>query len=338
MHSKPVQVYQHDSHHFECLQYEVKDIVEQDFVKNLPKDKVTWLNFHSIDDHKSIEAFCKLQHFDTLVVSDIFDLDSRPKFEDYGSYFFFTIRSAIPQDLYENQLMLDQISFILGENYVISFQVKSNDHFISVRDRIENKKGIIRDKQADFLLYRLLDAIIDNYFEVLDDIETNIDYLESLVNNKKHDTVPQQIDVQKRRLTLLRKVIFPIKELAIGIENSNSHLIHKDNRHFFMDFKNNCLSILEEIEFNRNSLEGISSLYYASQGQRMNQIMKLLTIVSTIFIPLTFIVGVYGMNFHNMPELEMRNGYFICLSFLAFIAIALILYFYRKGWLSKNDF
>lgn len=338
MEGKDVQIYQYDRDQLKIQFLGLDEVVNNLFVENLPDKQVTWLNFHNLEDRKSIEQFCKAQYYDTLVISDIYQMDSRPKLEDYGSYYYFSIPSAVPSEVNGNKLIFDQISFILGENYLISFQTKSNDHFTSVRDRIENRKGIVRERQADFLLYRLLDAIIDNYFAVIDSVEKNIEYLETLVNNKYHHSLPQRIEIQKKRLSSLRKMAAPLKELAVNIENSNSKLLNSKNRHYFVDFKNNCLSILEEIEYNRITLEGVSNLYYAIQGQRMNQIMKLLTIVSTIFIPLTFIVGVYGMNFHHMPELSLKYGYFICWGMMVAIAVALIFYFYKKGWLNKNDF
>ncbi len=335
---KDIQIYQFDRDQLKILQQELDEVAGKLFVETLPDDQVTWINFHSIENRKLIEQFCRDQYYDSLVVSDIYETDSRPKVEDYGSYYYFSIPSAVPSKVNGNKLVFDQISFILSENYLISFQTKSNDHFSSVRDRIENKKGIVRERKVDFLMYRLLDAIIDNYFAVIESVEKNIENLESIVNSKNHASIPARIEVQKKRLSSLRKMAAPLKEVAVSLENSNSSLFSANTRHYFVDFKNNCLSILEEIEYNRVMLESVSSMYYAIQGQHMNQIMKLLTIVSTIFIPLTFIAGVYGMNFINMPELYMKQGYFICLGVMFFIAIALVYYFYRKGWLNKNDF
>lgn len=296
--------------------------------------KVHWLNFHSTKDRPSIEKLCDNLGIEKLTVDDIYKDFKRPKLEEYNNYLFFKIKSALPQ---ENSLYLEKenISFILGEKYLISFQEKSSDHFPDVRDRIEQKRGKIRMKDADFLLFRMLEAITDNYFEVLDDIVLSIERLESkLVSHPKSDTL-KRIEVQKRKLIELRKIVFPLKEITSQLEKMKSPFLKAENHYFFTELKDNCLTILEEIDANKQILEGMANLYYAVQGQRMNEIMKVLTIVSTIFIPLTFIVGVYGMNFENMPELKARYGYHFTWVLMITIALTLLYFFRRNGWLKK---
>lgn len=234
------------------------------------------------------------------------------------------------------RIQKDQLSFVLGENYVVSFQSKPSDHFDVVRDRIENNKGIIHERNSDYLLYRMLDAIVDNYFEVIDSNTEEIVQLESKISKSNGTESMLRVEYFKRTLMDLRKYVLPLKEIAISLENSENPLFIKETKHYFSDLKQNCVSILEEIESNKSALDGLTNLYYAVQGQNMNEIMKMLTIVSTIFIPLTFIAGVYGMNFHYMPELEMKYAYYATWGVMILIALGLLLYFKKRGWIKKR--
>ena len=219
--------------------------------------------------------------------------------------------------------------------YLISFQNKSSDHFVDVRNRIEKKRGKIRLKGPDFLLFRMLEAIIDNYFEVLEHITETIEELEVKMHENTNANTLKLIELQKRKLIELRKIVIPLKDVTSQLEKTNSDLLENENHYYFTDLKENCLSVLEEIDVNKQILDGMANLYYAVQGQKMNEIMKILTIVSSVFIPLTFIVGVYGMNFENMPELKYKYGYYTVVGVMFAIAILLIFYFKRNGWLKK---
>ena len=330
------QIYKYDNDFFLITKNTPAYFAKEFVSTEIQEDKVVWLNFHSIEDKIEIEKLCESLHIDKLSVEDIFKEKHRPKLEEYPNYLFFSIRSALPDE--DNVFILEQeqISFILGNHYLISFQPKKSDHFPDVRERIEKKRGKIRTKGPDFLLFRMLEAIIDNYFEVLENITDTISELETrLLHNSSSETL-KLIELQKRKLSELRKIVIPLKEATSQLEKSQSHLIDKENHYYFSDLREHCLSVLEEIDNNKQILDGMTNLYYAIQGQKMNEIMKLLTIVSAIFIPLTFIVGVYGMNFKNMPELELRYGYFFALGGMVSLAILLILYFKKRGWLKKN--
>lgn len=330
------QIYQYNGTELTKEKFNTETFLHQFSLQSLPKDKMTWVNFYVLDDFNTVEEFCTHEHFDRLVIQNIRERDSRPQFEDYDNYLFFSIRSAMPSASGSLKIHQEQLVFVLGENYLISFQSKPSDYFATVRDRLENKKGIVRDKGADFLLYRMLDAIIDNYFDVMDVNTSMIEDLDARVTKISDPKILTSIELQKRKLMELRRIVLPLKEIAIALESSKSPLFRKDTKHYFSDLKQNCISIIEEIESNKNALEGLTNLYYAVQGQRMNEIMKVLTIVSTIFIPLTFIVGVYGMNFDYMPELRMKYGYFITWGAMIAITIALLFYFRRRGWLNKK--
>lgn len=305
-------------------------------LKGTDHERVHWLNFHSIQDRASIDLLGENLGIDKLTIEDIYCEFKRPKIEEYNNYIFFSVRSALVNERFDAKLSKDKISFILGQNFLISFQEKSSDHFPDVRDRIEKKRGKIRLKGPDFLLFRMLEAITDNYFEVLDDIVENIEKIEArMLTNHRNDTL-KRIEVEKRKLIELRKIVFPLKDIVSQLDKSESAFIKKENHYYFSDLKDNCLTILDEIDANKQILEGMANLYYAVQGQRMNEIMKLLTVISTIFIPLTFIVGVYGMNFNYMPELRMKYGYFFTIGFMALIAILLLIYFKKRGWLKNK--
>lgn len=330
------QLYKYD-HEFFMVTTNTPAHFATEFVQNaIDEDYVSWLNFHSLSERNCIEKLCSNLQIDILSVEDIYTEKRRPKLEEYPNYVFFSVRSALPSENNTFILQQEQISFILGKNYLISFQEKSSDHFPDVRDRISKKRGKIRFKGPDFLLFRMLEAITDNYFEVLEDITDSIEQLEiRLLRNASHENL-KLIEFQKRKLVELRKIVLPLKEVTFQLDKIKSPFIDPENHHYFTDLKENCMAVLEEIDANKQILEGMANLYYAVQGQRMNEIMKVLTVVSSIFIPLTFIVGVYGMNFEHMPELKYPYGYYTVVGVMFLIAITLLIIFIKRGWLTKN--
>jgi magnesium transporter len=302
----------------------------------IDSDYVSWLNFHGLKDRESIEIFCKNLGVEKLNIENIYSPSRRPKVEEFSNYMFFSIKSALPSDQAENLLFQENISFVLSKNYLISFQDQSSDHFTDVRDRIEKARGKVRSKKADFLMFRLLEAIIDNYFEVIENISDKIAELDSIVLKKSQRNILKEIEIEKRKLIELRKITQPMRDITYQLEMNDANFIEKSNKMYFKNLKDACLTVLDEIDANKQILDGMANLYYASQGQRMNEIMKVLTIVSSIFIPLTFIVGVYGMNFKYMPELDYKYGYYSVVGVLIFIALFLMSYFIRRGWLKKD--
>ncbi len=328
----PCQIYKYSPDNY-LLEKNTPSYFAKDFVsKELDPDKIVWLNYHSINEKEEIQLLCDTLKIDKLSFEDIYENNNRPKVEEYQNYLYFSIRSALPNTDINANLKQEQISFFLGENYLISFQEKSSDHFTIVRERIEKNKGQIRQKGADFLLYRMLDAIIDNYFEVIEEISEKTNEIEQNVIHNPSSDILQTIEKQKRKLIELRKIVLPLKEATSQLAKSSSPLINSENNYFFKDLRDNCMTVLDEIESNKLMLDGASSLYFAIQGQRMNEIMKLLTIVSSIFIPLTFITGVYGMNFHFMPELNYRYGYYTIIVIMFIISLILVYYFKKKDW------
>lgn len=311
------------------------------FAKNfvnaeIDENQVAWLNYHSILEADYITALCTNLGVDKLVVEDIYTEKQRPKVEEYPNYIFFSVRSVLPLGNDSRELRQEQISFILGKHYLISFQQKKSDHFTEVRERIELNKGRIRSKGPDFLLFRMLEAIVDNYYELLEDISVSTAKLEKRVMRNAQSETLKLIEHDKKRLAELRKLALPMKDITNQIQKSKNPFFQEENKYHFEDLRDYCLGVLEEIDINKQILDGLTNLYYAVQGQKMNEIMKLLTVVSAIFIPLTFIAGLYGMNFDYIPELKMKNGYFIALGCMALIAILLVYYFKRRGWLGNK--
>lgn len=329
------QLYKYNSEFYAVEKDEPEHFVN-DFVESeIDPDYVSWLNFHGLHDQISIEKICQKLKIDKLSIETIYNFTRRPKVEEYPEYMFFSVKSALPDDK-EVMLNQEQITFILGKDYLISFQEKSSDHFTDVRNRIEKGRGKIRTKGADFLLFRMLEAIIDNYFEVLLSISDNIERIDAKLHISESKSLFKEIEIEKRKLIELRKIVQPMRDVTMQLEHSESNLLDQNNFYYFTNLKSSCISALEEIEANKQILEGMSNLFYAAQGQRMNEIMKMLTVVSSLFIPLTFIVGVYGMNFKYMPELDWKSGYFIVWGVMITLIITLMIYFIKKGWLRRD--
>jgi magnesium transporter len=334
--NKSCQLYKYDKE-FYFISKNSAEYFASEFVQNsIDPDYVSWLNFHVLEPRECIERLCEHLEIDKLSVEDIYTEKRRPKLEEYPKYMFFSIRSALPVSDKQSFLMQEQITFILGKHYLISFQQKKSDHFTDVRDRIERKRGKIRMKGPDFLLFRMLEAIVDNYFEVLENITDTIELLEDRLINSGGSETLKSIESEKRKLVELRKIVLPIKDVTFQLEKIRSPFLDPENHHYFAELKENCLAVLDEIDANKQILEGMANLYYAIQGQRMNEIMKVLTVVSSIFIPLTFLAGVYGMNFEYMPELKYPYGYYTIVGIMFFIAIVLLSIFIGRGWLKRN--
>lgn len=300
-------------------------------------DYVSWLNFHDLSNKAAIETLCNNLDIDRLTYDDINSPQKRPKLEEYDNYIFFTVKSAVPAENDTFSMHQEQISFILGKHYLISFQAKSSDHFKEVRGRIEQKRGKIRMKGPDFLLFRMLEAIVDNYFEVLESITAEIVLIDNKLRNSEEKGNLKSIESEKRRLIELRKIALPLKDIASHLEKVQTVFLENENHPYFADLKEQCLSVLEEIDANKQILDGMTNLYYAVQGQKMNDIMRVLTVASTIFMPLTFIVGVYGMNFKNIYLIEeTQYGYSIIWGIMVVVTLSLLYFSFRKGWLKRK--
>ncbi|WP_424961345.1 magnesium/cobalt transporter CorA [Ekhidna sp.] len=312
---------------------EIQESQEKEFspMANIGDSHIYWLNIHGLHEVDLIQELADVMKMDRLSVRHLLDTTQRPKVEEFDDYLFFNIRSILLDE--EDQLDVEQLSFVLGKNYVISFQEKESDHFDDIRLKIREGVGWVRKRTSDYLLIQLLDAILDNYFETIEDINEDIAQLEKEVyENPKQETL-FELERSKKRADLIKKSLNPFFESINYILNNRTSFFQKSNVKYINDLKMSCANALEEVDSTARSLESLTNIYYASLSQKMNETMKVLTTVATIFIPLTFIAGIYGMNFEYMPELQYRNGYFIVWGVMVFIFIGMIIYFKRKDWL-----
>lgn len=308
-----------------------EQVFDFNFLEASASNRVSWLNFHGLHDVELIQKLGTSLKLDRITVKQTLDTTLRPKVEEYDHYLFFSIKSILKSP--EGNLEVEQHSFVLGEYYVISFQEQLGDHFDHIRNKITENLGLVRKKGADFLLYQLLDAILDNYFETIENINQDIKILEKLILQDPTQEALIKLEHFKQVAEQTKKSLTPFKDSLRTIQNRKTGFIREDNQKYFQDLTNNCFSAIEEIDSTAKSLEGLTNIYFSSLSQKMNETMKVLTTVATIFIPLTFIAGIYGMNFENMPELSYRFGYFITWIVMGIVAVGMLIYFKRKDWL-----
>jgi magnesium transporter len=298
------------------------------------KDKptVTWINIDGLQEVEIVQKIGTYFGIHPLVLEDIVHTGQRPKAEDLGDYLFIVLK-MIYHDENEDEIMGEQVSLILGQNYVISFQEREGDVFNPIRERIRNAKGRIRKTGADYLAYALVDAIVDQYFLVLEKFGEKIESLEEeLVTNPTPETL-QVIHTLKKNLIFLRKSVWPVREVISSLERGESSLIKKPTGIYLRDVYDHTIQVIDTIETYRDMVSGMLDIYLSSVSNRMNEVMKVLTMIATIFIPLTFIAGIYGMNFKFMPELEWHWGYPTALIIMLSIVAFMVMYFRRKRWL-----
>lgn len=297
------------------------------------KPTVTWINIDGLHQVDIIEKIGK--HFDVhpLVLEDIVNTGQRPKMEDFDSYIFVVLK-MLYYDEEKNEVTAEQLSLILGSNFVISFQERVGDVFNPIRERIRNAKGRIRKMGADYLAYCLADAVVDNYFAILEKFGEKIESMEEeLVAHPTPETL-QTIHNLKREMIFLRKSVWPLRELISGLERGESPLIQEATGIYLRDVYDHTIQVIDTIETFRDMVSGMLDIYLSSVSNKMNEVMKVLTIIATIFIPLTFVAGIYGMNFEYMPELKWHWVY--PEAFWATIAViggVMLFYFKRKRWL-----
>ncbi|GGK48725.1 MULTISPECIES: magnesium/cobalt transporter CorA [Flavobacteriaceae] len=310
---------------------ENNNFYEKDYNGFKDDSKQYWLNTHAIHDVAQIYSICKKTGVHDLVIQDILDVNQRPKFQQYEDYIFFSIKSLLPTETIE--IEAEQLSFILGKNFLISFQERKADHFEHVRHRLRENIGILRERTTDYLLFLLLESILDNYFKTIDSIEDKVESFALIdINEDPSPELLNTIEVYKRQLHFIKKTIIPIRDFATKIEREQHKLIQQKHIKYFFEIKDICLTLLDNCDKIEARLESNINLFFSIQGHRMNQVMKTLTVVSTIFIPLTFLAGIYGMNFTNIPELSWKWGYFGFWLIILVIFILMLFYFRRKKW------
>jgi magnesium transporter len=309
---------------------EVKNVEEAFSYRD--KSSVTWLNIDGVHQPEIIEQIGKHFGIHPLVLEDIANTGQRPKMEDFDEYIFVALR-MLRFDEKENETKTEQVSIILGRGFAISFQEKEGDVFDTIRERLRNNKGKIRKMGADYLAYALIDAIVDNYFMILEKLgETIEDIEDKLVTIPTAETLRAIHDL-KREMIFLRKSVWPLREVISRLERSESALIHKSTCIYLRDVYDHTIQVMDSVETFRDMLSGMLDIYLSSVSNRMNEVMKVLTVVATIFIPLTFLAGVYGMNFRYMPELGLTWSYPLVLILMFILALLMVAYFRRKKWI-----
>ena len=323
-----INILDYDEAQFE--EEEAKTIEESFPFKDKPT--VTWIDIEGIHQVEIIEKLGSHFGLHPLLLEDILNTDQRPKMEDYGDYIFIVLKMLYLGEA-NNEIEAEQVSLILGSNFVISFQERGRDVFEPVRDRIRNAKGRIRKAGADYLAYTLLDAIVDNYFIILESLGETIEETEEQLTTNPNPETLQLIHALKKEMIFLRKSIWPLREVISGLERCESSLIHESTGAYLRDVYDHTIQIIDTVESFRDMISGMLDIYLSSISNKMNEVMKVLTIFASIFIPLTFVAGVYGMNFSFMPELKWQWGYFGILGVMALVGISLVVYFKRRKWL-----
>ena len=309
----------------------IADTVEEcSFLKEQPT--VTWINVDGIHQIETIEKIGKQFDLHPLILEDIMNTRQRPKIEDFDHYIYIVLK-MLQIGKNECEIQTEQVSLIIGPNFVISFQEQAGDIFDHVRERIRNGKGHIRELKSDYLAYALMDAIVDRYFVILEKLEDRIELVEDdLLTNPTPKTL-QDIHSLKSEMIFLRKSIWPLREVVSRLERRESTLIQESTAIYLKDIYDHTIQIIDSIETFRDMLSGMLDIYLSTISNKMNEVMKVLTIIATIFIPLTFIAGIYGMNFLYMPELGWHWGYPVVWIVMITIAISMLVYFRKKKWL-----
>lgn len=323
-----ITVMDYDESHFE--EREVKNTDECFQFRDKPT--VTWVNVDGLHDLAVIERIAECFGLHPLVLEDILDTDQRPKMEDLGDYMFVVLK-MLYLGKKNSDVTGEQVSLVIGRNFVVSFQEKEGDVFEPIRDRVRSGKGRVRKMGSDYLGYTLMDAVVDNYFAVLENLGDKVEFLEEkLVGSPERHSLAA-IHQLRRQLLFLRRAVWPLREVISTMERSEAGLIKKATRLYLRDVYDHTIQVIDTVETFREMVGGMLDIYLTSLSNKMNEVMKVLTIVATTFIPLTFLAGIYGMNFKHMPELEWHYGYLFAWGLMVAIGGSMLLYFRRKKWI-----
>jgi magnesium transporter len=294
---------------------------------------VLWVNVDGLGDEAVIRYLGQLFKIHPLALEDVTSLRQRSKVDDYEINLYTAMKMLSVKD---GALFAEQVSFFLGPNFVLTFQETHGDCLDPVRERIRKKGGLVCNMKADYLLYSLIDAIIDAYFPVLETYDARLEDLEAEILGKPDQATMNHLFSVKHDLSSLRRTLWPVREMAGALAHSESPLVSAPTLLYLRDCQDHAVQLLELAESYRETGSSLMDFYLSSISNRMNEIMKVLTIIATIFIPLTFIAGVYGMNFENMPELYTHNGYFVVMGLMAVLGFGMLGWFIHKGWLTPK--
>jgi magnesium transporter len=299
-------------------------------LKKIQSDRVNWVNVDGLSNVSIVEKLQSYFCLHSLLIDDILT-DQRPKAEEYEDHLFVTLKMLYKID--GPEVEYEQVSFVLGNNFLVSFQEKEGDLFDAFRERIRLDQGKVRKKEADYLLYRLMDIVVDNYYNVLDNIGEQIESIEEEIQKEPSERAFRKIQLLKKELVYLHKALYPLREAINKLTKDESSFIREENLRYFSDTNDHVIHLIDLLDTYRDLTSGLTDYFVNRQNTRLNEVIRVLTIISTIFMPLTFIVGVYGMNFDFLPELHWKYGYAGVWMLMTLIVITMVAYFKHKKWL-----
>ncbi len=329
-HDEEVKLTVLDYDEYHCEEFTAKDFDACAVFRDKPT--VTWVHVDGVHHIKTLQSLGNCFDLHPLTLEDILISDQRTKLETHENYLFIVLKN-LSYDEVKDELVTEQVSLIVGRNTVISFQEKDGGVFGPVAQRLKNNKSRIRKMGADYLAYSLLDVVVDNYFTVLEKLGEHIETLEERLVKDPTPSILQSVHVFRREMIVLRKAVWPLREVVNALGRSDNAIIGEPISIYLRDVYDHTIQVIDTIEIFRDVLAGMLEVYLSSVSNRLNAVMKVLTIISTIFMPLTFIAGVYGMNFKHMPELEWPWGYPLVLAVMLLIGLSMLGFFRRKRWL-----
>lgn len=323
-------------YYYNATELEVKSPFD---LKSFPEcDKtnhVSWVNIVGLHDTSLMQEAASVFNIHTLALEDILHTEQRAKMEDYGDQLFVVLRMfAVVNDNIEEQ----QVSFLLNDNVVVSFREKDFGIFKSVTDKLQNANSVIRKRGEDFLLYSLIDVVIDHYYIALQHINSKIEKIDKEILANPHESQVYHLQRIKDDVLYMRKCMLPVRDLINNLVRNDIDYFEHQNKYFLRDLHDHVTRNVEELEFQREQINSLMDLYYSLQTHKMNNVMKTLTIVSFVFLPLTFIASLWGMNFSSIPLADNAKGFWELLAGMAVIAIVLVVYAFSRKWLSRKDF
>ncbi|MFD1820323.1 magnesium transporter [Pseudarcicella hirudinis] len=317
---------------FFCKESKLKKLIECK-IEDKP-DEIIWLNVDGIHEPKVVETIGHVYGLHPLVMEDIVNTQQKPKFEYFNEDQLFLTLKMIEYNPHTRDIEVEHLNFILGHKYLISFQEERNrDVFENVKIRLKASAGKTRKNGSDYLLYALMDLVVDNYFLVLEKIGEDLERLEEEIIHSARQRSLNELYQMKREVMLMRKIVFPLREMLVGLIREEAPLITENTTIYLRDVYDHVSQVLETIDSYRELITSLMDLYLSQVSNKMNNVMKVLTVISVIFIPLTFLAGIYGMNFDNMPELHWHYGYYGVWGIMIALVIVMLLWFKRKDWL-----
>jgi len=293
---------------------------------------VTWINIDGVHNVELIEKIGNLFELHPLLLEDVVNTRQRPKIDEFDDHLF-TVLRTLTFDEGKNGIISEQVSIVLSKRFVISFQEDEGDLYNPIRARIRDNKSRIRDFGTDYLVYRIMDVTVDHYFALMEKLGEKIEDLEARVLHHPPQTILEEIQNVKKDLLLLRRSVYPLREVLAVMTRDENKLILKKTQKFIRDVHDHTIQVIETLEMFRENVNGLKDAYHSQLNIDMNKTIQTLTIITTIFIPLSFIAGVYGMNFKHMPELDYKYGYAIVLGLMAVLSLLMIFYFKKRKWI-----